>query len=275
MIQCVGSREGDRKYCSRVCCNQAVKNALLLKELDEKIDVTILYRDMRTYGLNELNYREARQKGVKFVRYDVEQKPEVSKAGSGYKVRLHEPVLGEMLELKADMLVLSPAIVPDVENNIFIAQLFKVPLNQEGFFLEAHVKLRPVDFATEGVYLCGLAHSPKSMQESIIQGRAAAGRAATVIAKDQLETEGVIAFVDPDLCVACGACEQVCAYGAVEVQDVPVRGGTVRRAVVNDVLCKGCGTCSATCRCGAIDVAGFSDKQVLTEIEYLLRRSAM
>ncbi|MCL1993889.1 MAG: FAD-dependent oxidoreductase [Spirochaetes bacterium] len=275
MIQCVGSREGDRQYCSRVCCNQAVKNALLLKDSCKETDVTILYRDVRTYGLDELNYREARRKGVKFVRYNVESKPKAEIAGGNLKVSVFEPVLGKDIVLEADMLVLSSAIVPDAENNKHIAQMFKVPMNQENFFLEAHVKLRPVDFATEGVYLCGLAHSPKSIKESIIQGRASAGRAATVISKDQLETEGTIATIDVDLCVACGACEQVCAYNAIEVQDVPVRGGTVRRAVVNDVLCKGCGTCSATCRCGAIDVSGFSDKQVISEIEYLLRRSVV
>ena len=286
MIQCVGSREEGRQYCSRVCCNQAVKNAILLKDLDQDIDVTILYRDIRTYGTNELNYREARRKGVRFVLYDEARKPIVSetasesasetasKSAQGLKLSVFEPILGRDIELDADLLVLSAAIAPDAENNKHIAQMFKVPLNQDGFFLEAHVKLRPVDFATEGVYLCGLAHSPKSMKESIIQGRAAAGRAATIITKDQLETEGTIASVNPDLCAACGDCGLVCAYGAIEVQDVPVRGGTVRRAVVNDVLCKGCGTCSATCRCGAIDVGGFSDKQVLSEIESLLRKGA-
>jgi len=277
MIQCVGSREAGRQYCSRVCCNQAVRNALLLKDFDKDIDVTILYRDIRTYGQNELIYREARRKGVRFVRYDENRKPEVVSGGDGLRggltVKVFEPILGEEIILDADMVVLASAIVPDAENNKRIAQMFKVPVNQEGFFLEAHVKLRPVDFATEGVYLCGLAHSPKSMKESIIQGRAAAGRAVTVISKDQLETEGAIATVDANLCSACGDCEKVCAYRAIEVQDVPVRGGTVRRAVVNDVLCKGCGTCAAACRCGAIDVGGFSDKQVLSEIEYLLRRS--
>jgi heterodisulfide reductase subunit A len=188
-------------------------------------------------------------------------------------VRIYEPVLREEISLPAARVVLSSAIVPDVTNNGEIAQMLKVPLNQEGFFLEAHVKLRPVDFATEGVYMCGLAHSPKNMRESVIQGKAAAGRAATVISKAQLETEGTIASVNADLCSACGDCELVCAYKAVEVTDVPVRGGTVRRAVVNDVLCKGCGTCAAACRCGAIDVGGFSDKQVLAEIKYMLRKA--
>ncbi len=275
MIQCVGSREGEHQYCSRVCCNQAVKNAILLKEQNPEMEVTIFYRDVRTYGLNELNYIEARQKGVRFIRYDQDKKPVVTANGDKLSIKAYEPLLQGDVEVCADMLVLSSAIVPDVDNNKKIAQMLKVPLNQEGFFLEAHVKLRPVDFATEGVYLCGLAHAPKNMKESIIQGRAAAGRAATVISKDQLETEGTIATVNSDLCVACGACEQVCAYKAIEVKDVAVRNGTVRRAVVNEVLCKGCGTCSATCRCGAIDVSGFSDKQVLSEIEYLLRRSVI
>ena len=273
MIQCVGSREEARQYCSRVCCNQAVKNAILLKDCNHNIDVTILYRDIRTYGLNELNYTEARRKGVNFIRYDVQRKPAVAPDGDSFNISVFEPLLGKDIGLKADMLVLSSAIVPEAENNKHIAQMYKVPLNQENFFLEAHVKLRPVDFATEGVYVCGLAHSPKSIKESIIQGRAAAGRALTIISKEQLETEGTIAVVTGDLCVACGACEKVCAYNAIEIKDVPVRGDTVRRAVVNDVLCKGCGTCSATCRCGAIDVNGFSDKQIISEIEYLLRRN--
>ncbi|MCL1895912.1 MAG: FAD-dependent oxidoreductase [Clostridiales bacterium] len=273
MIQCVGSREEDRPYCSRVCCSQALKNALLLKEYDKDITITVLYREMRAYGTNELAYKEARRAGVRFVRYDVERKPVVSKEGSRLSVKVYEPVLGKKIAIPADGLILSSAIVPDVGNNSQTAQMLKVPLNQEGFFLEAHVKLRPVDFATEGVYMCGLAHSPKNMRESIIQGKAAAGRAATVISKSQLETEGTIATVDANLCAACGDCELVCAYKAVEVTDVPVRGGTVRRAVVNDVLCKGCGTCAATCRCGAIDVGGFSDKQVLAEIRYMLRKA--
>jgi len=273
MIGCVGSREEEHPYCSRVCCNQAVKNAILLKEYKNDINITILYRELRTYGLGELAYRQARQAGVVFARYDVESKPVVEESGGKLKVRVFEPVLGKEIEIPADRVVLSAAIVPERENNARIAQMLKVPLNQEGFFLEAHVKLRPVDFATEGVYMCGLAHSPKNMRESIIQGRAAAGRAATVISKEQLETEGTIASVNADLCSACGDCERVCAYNAVSVQDVLVRGGSVRRAVVNDVLCKGCGTCAAACRCGAIDIGGFSDRQVLAEIKTMLRKA--
>jgi len=276
MIQCVGSREGDHPYCSRVCCNRAVKNALLLKEKDPDINVTILYREMRTYGLSELAYREARRAGVVFARYDVEKKPVVTKEKGRFSVKVLEPVLREEITIPADMIVLSSSIEPDFENNSIVAQMLKVPLNQEGFFLEAHVKLRPVDFATEGVFMCGMAHSPKNMRESVIQGKAAAGRAATIISKAQLETEGTIAVVDPNLCSGCGDCEQVCAYKAIEIIDAPVRGGgTVKRCEINDVMCKGCGTCAATCRCGAINVNGFSDKQVLAEIEYLLRKAVI
>ncbi len=268
MIQCAGSRDEQRPYCSRVCCNQALKNAVLLKEQYPGMAITVLYRDIRAYGLNEMQYRQARKAGVAFVRYEPEHKPVVEKDS----VTVFEPILGETVTLPADCVVVSAPIAPDTANNTAIAQMLKVPLNQEGFFLEAHVKLRPVDFATEGVYVCGLAHAPKNMKESIIQGKAAAGRAATVIAKEQLETEGAIATVDAGLCKGCGDCEKVCAYKAIEMQEQALRGQKVTKAVVNDVLCKGCGTCAATCRCGAMDVGGFSDKQVLSEIEYLLRK---
>jgi heterodisulfide reductase subunit A len=167
--------------------------------------------------------------------------------------------------------VLSSAIEPCVEENRALARLLKVPLNQEGFFLEAHAKLRPVDFATDGVYLCGMAHTPKNMKESITQGKAAAARAATVITKDKLETGGVTAEVSEELCTGCGTCEKVCAYKAISVEEVRKRNDIVMKAVVNTALCKGCGTCAAACRCGAIDVGGFSDRQVLNEIEHLLR----
>jgi heterodisulfide reductase subunit A len=163
---------------------------------------------------------------------------------------------------------------PDAAENFRLARMLKVPLNQDGFFMEAHAKLRPVDFATDGVYLAGLAHSPKNTRECIVQGRAAAARAATVLNRDFLETEGAIAHVDANLCVACGACESVCAYKAVSVVEIVVRGRAVKKAAVNEILCKGCGTCSAVCRCGAIDISGFSDAQVMNELEYLLRGTA-
>lgn len=271
MIQCVGSRDGQRPYCSRVCCNQAIKNATVLKEMDKDTNVTVLYRDIRSYGLNEINYLKARKAGVQFVHYEPDSKPQVLDENEKLMITAYEPILGKEITIEADLLVLSSAIEPETEKNKVIAQMLKVPLNQEGFFLEAHAKLRPVDFATEGVYLCGLAHAPKNLKESITQGKAAAARAATVISKDTLETEGTIAQVNEGLCAGCGACEKVCAYKAINVQEIKKRDVTLKKAVINAVLCKGCGTCSATCRCGAIDVNGFSDRQVVSEIECLLR----
>ena len=271
MIQCVGSRDDERPYCSRVCCNQAIKNAMILKEACPKANVTILYRDIRSYGLNEANYRKARKMGVRFARYETGSKPEVAIDDGKLTVRFYEPLLGGYVKSGADMVVLSSAIEPCVEENRALARLLKVPLNQEGFFLEAHAKLRPVDFATDGVYLCGMAHTPKNMKESITQGKAAAARAATVITKDKLETGGVTAEVSEELCTGCGTCEKVCAYKAISVEEVRKRNDIVMKAVVNTALCKGCGTCAAACRCGAIDVGGFSDRQVLNEIEHLLR----
>jgi len=272
MIQCVGSRDAERPYCSRVCCAQAARNALALKRLNPETNVTVLYRDMRTYGFDEQIYREARQAGVRFVRYEPEFPPEVVAQENGaLSIRFRDPILGAYISEPADLVALAGAIEPDRAGNKATAQLFKVPLNQDGFFLEAHAKLRPVDFATEGVYVCGLAHAPKSLKESIAQGKAAAARAATVISRETLRTEGAIAEVDEKMCAGCGACERVCAYKAVSVQTVQKRGASVRLASVNPVLCKGCGTCAVACRCGAITLNGFSDRQVLGEIEALFR----
>lgn len=271
MIQCVGSRNDERPYCSRVCCNQAIKNALLLKEIDKSINVTILYRDIRAYGLNEINYHAARKAGVNFIRYEPEKEPVVSLDNGSLIVNVEESLLGEAFNINADLLVLSTAITTNIEENSLTAKMLKVPLNPEGFFLEAHAKLRPVDFATDGVFLCGLAHAPKNLKETITQGKAAAARAANVISKDMLETEGTIAQVNEIYCSGCGSCEKVCAYKAVSVQDISKKEGVVRKAVVNAVLCKGCGTCSAACRCGAIDVNGFADRQILSEMDYLLK----
>ena len=271
MIQCVGSREPGHMYCSRVCCNHSIKNAILLKEYNSEINVTILYREIRSYGLTESFYRKARQLGVQFSRYEDDKKPAASQRDGFVEVSAFDPLLADDVAYRADLLLLAGAIEPNIEENKVIAQMLKIPMTQEGFFLEAHAKLRPVDFATEGVYLCGLAHNPKSFRESIVQGKAAAARAGTVISREYLESEGAIAKVDTDLCSACGDCERVCAYKAIAVEEVTIRRQQVKKAIINDVLCKGCGTCAANCRCGAIDVNGFSDKQVINEIEYLLR----
>ncbi|MBM4036893.1 MAG: CoB--CoM heterodisulfide reductase iron-sulfur subunit A family protein [Planctomycetes bacterium] len=260
MIQCVGSREAGRPYCSRICCGTAIKNALWLKEQNRKARVYVLCRDVRVYGLNERWYREARRQGVVFLRYDEETKPSVSNGNGRLVVRADDSILGCTLSLDADLLVLSAGIEPN-EDNRALSQLLKVPLDADGFFLEAHVKLRPVDFATEGVFVCGLAHYPKDISESIAQARAAASRAATVLSKSELQAEGKVAAVDASRCSGCGDCTNVCAYKAIELDPV------FRVAVVNEATCKGCGACTATCRAAAIDLKGFRNTQILEAVD--------
>ena len=262
MIQCVGSREDDRPYCSRVCCSTAVKNAIRLKERDPRTSVCVLFRDMRTYGLREASYRAAREKGVLFVRYDKDDKPVVSQGSGALAVSVKDQALNKTLTFHPDLLVLSAGIVPRPENKA-LSQMLKVPLDGDRFFLEAHVKLRPVDFATEGVFVCGLAHYPKDISETISQARAAAGRAATVLSKETIEAEGKVSYVRDDRCSGCGACTEVCAYSAIELD--PDKG----IATVNEALCKGCGACAATCRAAAIDIRGFRNEQILAALAAL------
>ena len=256
MIQCVGSRDDERPYCSRVCCSEAVKNAIRLKELNPKCSVYVLFRDIRTYGLKEKYYRIAREKGVLFIRHEKDRKPEVRQENGDLLVEVRDQIVGKDLAIKPDLVVLSTGIVPN-PNNKALSQQLKIPLDADGFFLEAHVKLRPVDFATDGVFVCGLAHYPKDISEIIAQARAAAGRAATVLSKDTIEAEGKTSMVREERCSGCGACVEVCAYNAIELD--PEKG----IATVNEGLCKGCGACSATCRAAAIDLKGFRDEQIL------------
>ncbi|MDI6736830.1 MAG: NAD(P)-binding protein, partial [bacterium] len=214
MIQCVGSRTEERPYCSRICCTQAIKNALKLKEMNPETEVYILYRDMRTYGFREDYYYKAREAGVIFIRYDVDTKPEIRNSKfeiRNLEVEVFDPILQENLLINADLVVLAPAIVSHPENER-LSPLMKVTLNADRFFLEAHMKLRPVDFATEGMFLCGLAHSPKDISESISQALSAAGRAATILAKDHLDVGGVVSQIDGDKCVACLTCIRMCPY---------------------------------------------------------------
>ena len=266
MIQCVGSRTEGRQYCSRVCCGEAVKNALKIKEKSPDANVYVLYKDMRTYGLTEDYYRKAREAGVIFVRYDEERKPIVTKELRNGKdileVSVYDPIIGEQLRLDADLVALSVAIVAP-ENNRRLSQMLKVPLNEDDFFLEAHVKLRPVDFATEGVFLCGMAHGPKSIEESIAQANAAVSRALTILTKDVLEAEGTVAFVNKRRCSGCGTCILVCPYNAIELDKKE------NVAKVNTALCKGCGACTATCRSSAIDLNGFTNEELISVINSL------
>lgn len=271
MIQCVGSRNEGHPYCSRVCCSEAVKNAIRLKELDGGQDVWVLYRDMRTYGFKEDYYQKARELGVTFLRFDEKQEPEVRKNGEGIEVLVREPLLGEKLLLEPDLLVLSTGTIPHPENEE-IARFLKVPLNEDGFFLEAHMKLRPVDFATEGIFLCGLAHSPKFIEESICQANAAVSRACTILSKEMIETQGSVSQVDELNCNGCGLCVDVCPYKAIELVEKKVLGTEKTVAQLNEALCKGCGACSASCRSGSIDLKGFTDEEICSEIEGFAQR---
>jgi heterodisulfide reductase subunit A len=264
MIQCVGSRNEEHPYCSRICCGKSIKNGLKLKELNPEMNLYVLYRDMRTYGLMEDYFKEARDKGIIFVRFDPEDQPVVTKVKKGrenhLQVEVKDSILQERLAIDADLLQLATGVLPPEDNKI-LSQFYKVPLNQDGFFLEAHMKLRPVDFATDGVFLCGLCHSPKSIEESISQANAAAARASTILSKEKLETEAAIAHIVTELCVGCQGCLDVCPYMAISYNEE--KG----KCEINEVLCKGCGGCSVACSSGSIKLEGFRSDQIYAQIE--------
>jgi len=266
MIQCVGCRNEDRNYCSRVCCSHSVKNALQLKERNPDMDITIIYRDMRTYGFKEDYYREAADKDIKFIRYEPDDKPQVEAVEEEGKpvlrVTVTDSILGQRLAIDSDLLALAAAVIPSATANE-ISKLFKLSLNQDGFFQEAHVKLRPVDFAADGVFLCGTAHYPKHITETISQAYGAAGRAATILSKDAVVASGAICEVNESACESCGACISVCNYGAVEFYDTP-QG---KKAKVNPILCKGDGLCNSVCPAGAIVLKHFTDKEIFCQID--------
>jgi len=260
-VQCVGSRVPERPYCSKVCCTHSVTSALLLKELNPNINVYILYRDLRTYGLRENLYRKAREKGVIFIKYEDESELKVTKINDELSIKFTDYTLKRKVEIRTDLLVLASAIVRKDES--YLAQLYKLPLNEDGFFVEAHVKLRPVDFTTDGVFLCGLAHSPKSIDESITQAQAAASRAVTLLANKSIYSSGTVAFVNTDFCSSCGVCVAICPYGAAGFNE------KTGKAEINQVLCKGCGLCVASCRSGALHLNGFDEGQIMAMINQL------
>jgi len=257
-VQCVGSRIEERPYCSKVCCTRSIKSALELKALNPDRDIFILYRDLRSYGLREDLYREAREKGIKFIRYNNESGILVSKAENGLRVEFTDRVLRRPMEITSDMLVLASAMVP--EKNNALAPLFKISQKADGFFAEAHVKLRPNDFATDGVFVCGLAHAPKPLDESIAQAQAAASRAVTVLSALQIAVSGTVAQVDPGFCSQCGVCVSVCPYSAPKFNE------KTGNAEIQATLCKGCGLCTASCRSGAIHLKGFETSQIMAMI---------
>jgi heterodisulfide reductase subunit A len=247
-----------------VCCTHSIKSALKFKELNPDMEVYVLYRDIRTYGLREILYREARDRGVIFIRYAHDQKPVVTKADNGLEVSVKDHVLAMDLSIETDLLVLASAIVP--EDNSALAQMFKLSLNDEQFFMEAHAKLRPVDFATDGIFLAGMAHYPKPIEESVAQAKAAVSRATIVLSQETVTVDGVVSEVNEALCRGCGACEEACAFGAILVE---TRENGVKIAHVQSALCKGCAACSAACPTGAAGVFHYNN-EVLAMIETAL-----
>jgi len=260
-IQCVGSREPERMYCSRVCCTHSVDNALQLKAQNPDMNIFVLYRDMRTYGEREALYKEAREKGVIFIRYDLDRKPRVRLEGGKLLVNVIDHVIGSPVEIETDLLSLATAVIPNRDEEL--ANFFKVPLNEDGFFIERHAKLGPSEFSTDGVFLCGLAHYPKPIDESIAQGQAAASRAITLLAQEKIYTSGTVAETDQRACSQCGVCVSVCPYAAPSFTE---EGPFAGCAEINPVLCKGCGLCVASCRSGAIHLKGFDNDQIFAQI---------
>jgi heterodisulfide reductase subunit A len=279
MIQCVGAMEepGGREYCSRICCATALKNASLIKELKPNADVYVLYRQLQAYGREYENYYlRAQEKNVKFINYLPEKPPTVETGPDGRLiVNVYNTLIGKEIPIDSDMVVLSTPLVQH-EAGKELSPLLKVPLGADGFFLEAHIKLRPVDFATDGIYVCGTAHSPKAVDESIIQAHAAASSAAIPMAMGCVSSEAITAGVNEDLCRGCGKCKEVCEYNAIileeKVMEVePFFRAPILVAKVNDVVCKGCGSCAIACPTGAIAMKHFTDKQILAEIEAAYR----
>ncbi len=259
-IHCVGSRVPERPYCSRVCCTHAIDQALKLKELNPDMDIFMLYRDIRTYGKREHLYQEAREKGIVFIRYDLDHLPEVWDDDSKIVVEVEDQIIGKRVRLHPELLVLASAVRPrdDVGE---LSKLFKCAMTEEGFLLEAHMKLRPVDFATDGVYLAGLCHYPKPVEETIAQAQAAASRAAMVLARDSVPAESITAEVNPMKCTGCAVCTKVCAYHAVVMDE------KTGKAVVDTGMCKGCGACVAGCRSDAITLKNLGNEQIMAAVE--------
>jgi heterodisulfide reductase subunit A len=259
MIQCVGSREEPSQYCSRICCQDAIKNAIAIKERNPKAEVVILYRDLRTYGLREDFYKKARDLGVFFVRYDVDRKPVVEQAGSKVTVKTWDYMLDRELQFDADWLVLSTGLRPHPSTDA-VGAMYKVTRNPDGYYLEAHVKLRPVDFPSEGLFVAGLGHAPKNLDETITQSLAAAGRAGVILSHEKLAVSGIIAKHKRELCMSCLSCLRVCPFGSPYIAE----DGKISH---NEVKCMGCGICAGICPAKAFQVNNFRDDQILAMID--------
>jgi len=260
-IQCVGSREPERPYCSRVCCTHTAVTALEVKKNNPQTSVYVLNRDVRTYGLREDVYLAARESGVMYLRYTLEDKPKVFTEGEGLFLETLDPVLRRRVRIPLDALVLSTAIIPNSDKTL--VDLYKCGLNAEGFLLEAHPKLRPVDLPVDGVFAAGLCHFPKPIEEAIAQAKAAVSRAMTVLSRESLELAGEVAAIAARKCTGCGGCWEICPFKAISPDDKGL-------ARVNESLCKGCGLCVAHCRAGAPNLRGFTQQDMLAQIEALM-----
>jgi len=259
MIQCVGSREEPFQYCSRVCCQDAIKNAIAIKEKNPKAQVIILYRDIRTYGLREDFYKKARDLGVLFIRYEVDKKPAVEAADNKFVIKVWDYLLNKEMVIDAKYLVLSTGLRPHPTTEK-VSGMYKVTRNQDGYFLEAHVKLRPVDFPSEGIFVAGLAHAPKNLDETISQALAAAGRAGVVLSHKQLSVSGIIAKHRRENCMSCLTCMRVCPFDSPFIDE----DGRISH---NEIKCHGCGICAAICPAKAFQVNNFRDDQILAMID--------
>ena len=266
-IQCVGSREPRRPYCSRVCCTHTIKSAIALKKKKPEMDVFVLYRDIRTYGKREDLYKEARERGVFFIRYDVESKPVVSAHEDGLTVEVFDPIIQQKLALKANYLVLASAVESNANNEL--VELYKCGQNEDGFLNEAHPKLRPVDMSVDGLFVAGLCNYPKPIDESISQAKAAASRAGVILSKEVMELDAIKSFVT-ERCDGCALCLDVCPYRAIQLEEIEIASGMSKRIKTDPALCKGCGLCAATCPKGGVHVHGFTLEQLQAQVDVAL-----
>jgi heterodisulfide reductase subunit A len=261
MIQCAGSRGEDLNYCSKVCCNHAMKNILKIKEINPDSQIIVLYRDIRTYGFAEDAYLEARKSGVIFIPYEVDRKPVVTSKGNKVQIDFFDSIMQEDVSMTPDLVTLSVGIVPDGTEEL--SKMLKLPVTANGFFLEAHVKLRPVEAAVDGIYICGLAHAPKPVEETIVQAQAAAAKAAMPLVKGFVTVDPIVSSVEQDDCIGCGICVSLCPYGAIQMEKV----GKKRKARTVSASCKACGICASHCPTFAISMGGFTNEQLISQIE--------
>jgi heterodisulfide reductase subunit A len=261
----VGSRCPDNPNCSRICCQTAIKNALRIRSVNPTANIYVLYRDMRTYGFSEDYYLEARKQGILFVRYEKDSPPTVTPDGVRVEVAFTDPILGQKLAVTADHLCLSTGLVADDEATEDLAMVFRLQRTHDGFFLEDHVKLRPLDLSVPGFFVAGTAHAPKSIRESIADAQAAAGRAQTLLARNQIKLGAAVARVDRDKCAACLACVRACPFG---IPFINAEG----YSEIDPSQCHGCGTCAAECPAKAIQLMQFEDDQILAKLAGLFER---